>query len=52
MLKKNCRRTMLLSMCGVLLFLTLISNLCYGENLSLINYPHVASYIKYIPFGF
>lgn len=52
MLKKNCKRAMLLLVCGVLLFSALILDLDYGKNLSLIDYPHVSAYIKYIPFGF
>lgn len=50
-LKKISKMIMLL-MCGVLLFSTLILDLGCGKNLSIIDYPHVSSYIKYIPFGF
>lgn len=50
MLKKNCKASILLAVCGILLISVVILKVGYGGNLCNIDYPY--SVCKYIPIIF
>jgi hypothetical protein len=52
MLNRKIRIPIMLLICLILLFSGLIINDESIKNLGIISYPHVSSYVQYIPFGF